>query len=178
MTETPRSGQTGWRTRLLRVVSSPFVLCVAAILWLEEWLWDPLADAMQTLGRLPLLRSLEALIRRAPPRVALAWYALPVLVLLPFKFVGLYLLTHAHRMAGICVFIGAKLVGTAVAARLFALTRQSLLKLAWFARLYAGFIALRTWVYAGVRRNHLWRLAALLHLRAQRGLRRLFHPRA
>lgn len=133
---------------------------------------------MQTLGQLPLLRQLEVLIRRAPPWAALACYALPVLVLLPFKFVGLWLLAHGHGLSGIVVFLGAKITGTAVAARLFSLTRASLMEIAWFASLYAKFIDLRNRVYARVHRNRFWRLGRVLRQRGARQLRRLFHPQA
>lgn len=159
--------------RLLRSASFPVVVLAAILLWLEDWLWDPLAQLMQRISRLPLLHRVEALIRAAPPWLALACYAIPMLVLLPFKFAGLWLFARGHFMFGGGVFLLAKIAGTAVAAHLFTLTRPSLMQLAWFARLYAGFMKLRGYVYCRVRRNRLWRLIHVLRWRLGRRLRKL-----
>ena len=158
------------KQRLLRAASQPFVLVLALWLWLEDWLWEPLSRVMHDIGALPVLRQLETLIRRAPPWLALACYGLPILVLLPFKFAGLWLFAKGHYLSGGGVFFGAKIVGTAIAARIFALTRDTLLQLAWFARLYARFIALREYVFCRVRRTWTWRLIRQL----RRAIRTLF----
>lgn len=159
--------------RLARSASFPLVLLAACLLWLEDWLWEPLAQLMQRLGRLPLLCRIEALIRAAPPWLALACYGIPMLVLLPFKFAGLWLFARGHFLFGGGVFLLAKIAGTAVAAHLFTLTRASLMKLAWFARLYAGFMKLRDYAYCRVRRNRLWRLTRIGRWRLGRKLRSL-----
>ncbi|MEN9489856.1 MAG: hypothetical protein RJA63_305 [Pseudomonadota bacterium] len=148
--------------RLRRALAFPFVLALALLLWLEEWLWEPLAELMRLIGALPLIRQLEALLRRAPPGVALACYAIPVLALLPFKIVGLWLLGKGHLVLGTTVFVGAKVVGTAICARIFALTRDSLMRLAWFARLWQWFVTLRAEVYARVTHHPAWQAARQL----------------
>ena len=99
--------------RLRRAAAFPFVVLLAILLWLEDWLWEPLAELMRRIDALPVLRQLEALLRRAPPWLALACYAVPVLSLLPFKLVGLYLLGKGHIILGGGVFVAAKVVGTA-----------------------------------------------------------------
>jgi hypothetical protein len=162
-----------FKRRLLRAAGFPFVAALALWLWLEDWLWEPLARAMQFLGALPVLRQIESLIRRAPPGLALACYGVPILVLLPFKFAGLWLFAKGHYFSGGGVFIGAKIVGTAIAARIFSLTRDSLLQLAWFARLYARFIGLREYVFCRVRRTRFWHLTRLLRWRLRRAIRSL-----
>lgn len=148
--------------RLRRALAFPFVLALALVLWLEEWLWEPLAELMRLIGSLPLIRQLEALLRRAPPGVALACYAIPVLALLPFKIVGLWLLGKGHFLLGTTVFIGAKVVGTAICARIFALTRDTLMRLEWFARLWQWFVDLRAAVYARVKSHPAWIMAKQL----------------
>lgn len=158
--------------RLLHRASFPLVLVLAFWLWLEDWLWEPLARAMQILARLPLVRQIEAGIRRAPPWLALALFGIPVLCLLPFKFAGLWLFARGDYLLGGSVFLLAKLVGTAVVAWIFALTRTSLLQLAWFARLHAGFIAWRQRIFTRIQRTRVWRLVGLLRRRLRRAVRR------
>lgn len=157
--------------RLRRAAAFPFVVLLAVLLWLEDWLWEPLAELMRRIDALPLLRQLEALLRRAPPWLALACYAVPVLSLLPFKLVGLYLLGKGHIVLGGGVFVLAKLVGTALCARIFALTRDTLMRLAWFAWLWQKFVALREAVYARVTSHPVWRMMRRYRLALKRRVR-------
>lgn len=149
---------TNLRQRLIRAASFPFVLLAAIVLWLEEWLWEPLGELMRRVGQLPLIRQAEALIRRAPPWLALACFAIPVLSLLPFKLAGLWLLGEGHVVSGVSVFLSAKVVGTALGARIFALTRPALMQLPWFARLWHWLLDFKARVYARVKAHPVWQL--------------------
>jgi hypothetical protein len=142
--------------RLLRTLTFPLVVLAALLFWLEEWLWEPLAALMQRLGRLPLLRRLEQALVTAPPYLALASFLIPMLVLLPFKLLGLWLLGHGKTLAGFAVFLSAKVVGTAIGARILALTKPKLLSLGWFARLWHGFMRLRDYLYHRITALAAW----------------------
>jgi hypothetical protein len=161
--------------RLLRAAGFPFVLALALWLWMEDWLWEPLSRLMQYVGALPVLRQIETLIRRAPPWLALACFGVPIVVLLPFKFAGVWLFAKGHYLTGGSMFLGAKIAGTAVAARIYTLTRDSLMTLEWFANLHARFIKLREYVFCRVRRTRAWRLIHLLRRQLQRFMRKLRH---
>lgn len=163
--------------RLKRALTTPFILLAAFVLWFWEWLWDPLLHAMAWLGRLPVLRQIESAVARAPRYVALALFALPGLVLLPFKLAGLYFLAHGAPLAGLLTFLAAKVVGTALVARIFSLTRPQLLQIGWFARSHAAIIRFRTAIFARLHAHPAYRRvhAALTELRrrarrARRGL--------
>ncbi len=162
-----------FKKRLLRALGFPFVLLAALLIWLEDWLWQPLGERMRRIGQLPLIRNIEALIRRAPPWLALACFAIPLVSLLPFKLAGLWLLGKGHLFSGMSVFLSAKVVGTALGARIFALTRPALMQLAWFARLWAGLIRLREYVYARVKAHPAWRQAHRIKTDMRDWLRRL-----
>ena len=124
----------------------------AFLLILEEWIWNRLKAGMAVLARLPLLAALERWMARLPPYGALAVFALPSLILLPAKLAGLYFLSHGKVLAGVAVAIVAKLVGTALVARIFTVTKPALMTLGWFARLHDrvnGWIdAAKAWVRA------------------------------
>ena len=137
---------------LLRLLRAPAVVLVALLIAFEEWGWEPLQRAVARLMRLPLLRRVEAAIATLPPAASLAVFALPALLLLPLKLVALWLIARGHAVLGLAWVILAKLFGTALVARLFTLTRPSLMQLAWFARAYGHWTA--------------WKDAALLRLRA------------
>ena len=130
---------------------------LALLILFEEWGWEPLQRALAAIGRLPVLRQLEAAIGRLPPRAAMAVFLLPTLLLLPIKLLALAAIAHGHKLLGLGVIVLAKLLGTAVVARLFALTRPALLQLPWFAHWYGRWTAWKDAVLAQVRASWAWR---------------------
>jgi len=146
-------------------------LLLALIILFEEWGWLPLQRAMAWLGRLPLLRQLEAGIRRLPPYAALALLLAPTLLLVPVKLLALWLIAQGRALLGLAVIMIAKLVGTAVLARIFMLSQPALMRLGWFARLYARWTAWKEGLLAWVRSSLLWRQARALRCLLRRRLR-------
>lgn len=144
----------------------PFVVIAALILIAEEWLWTTLSRWVGRLAHVLGLDRLEAWIGRLPPYWALAFFLLPSLVVLPAKLAGLSLLAHGQVLASLSVFGGAKLLGTALVARIFKLTKPQLLQLAWFARLY-GYLT--GWLVAA----HAWFDALPTVVRTRAAVRRL-----
>jgi hypothetical protein len=126
---------------LRRLIASVFNVTLGPVLALvlifEEWGWEPLQKLVARLARLPLWARLEAFITRMPPYAAMAVFFVPMLLLLPVKLLALYWISRGHAVMGILVVLAAKLLGTAAVARLFSLTQPALMRLAWFARLYA-----------------------------------------
>ena len=129
----------------------------ALLILFEEWGWEPLQRGLAALGRLPVLRRLESLVSRLPPHAALALFLLPTLLLLPVKLLALYLIGHGQRLLGLAVIVVAKVVGTAVVARLFTLTQPALLHLPWFATLYQRWAVWKQGLLARVRASWAWR---------------------
>ena len=135
----------------------PLRLLVALIILFEEWGWQPLQELMARIARLPLLRQLEGLIARLPPYAALVVFFLPGLALLPVKIGALALIANGQRLLGLVVIVVAKIVGTAIVARLFTLTQPALMRLPWFAALYTRWTAWKSVLLAWVRESALWR---------------------
>jgi hypothetical protein len=130
---------------------------VALIVLFEEWGWEPLQRLMARFTQLPGLRHLEALIVRLPPWAALIVLLLPSLLLVPTKVVALWLVARGQRTLGLVAIVVAKVVGTAIVARLFALTRPALMRLPWFATVYARWVAWKDALIARVRASWAWR---------------------
>jgi hypothetical protein len=142
---------------------------LALLILFEEWGWEPLHRLLARLGRLPVLRQLEAAIARLPPHAALVVFLVPALALLPVKLLALGLIAQGQRMLGLVVIVVAKLVGTAVVARLFALTQPALMQLPWFARAYTRWSTWKAALLAQVRATWAWRAARVLRRRVQHG---------
>jgi hypothetical protein len=134
----------------------PLMLLAALLMFLEEVLWEALKRIMAAFGKLPVIRSIEAWISRLPPYGAAVVFLIPGALLLPVKIAALWLLAHGHAMLGCQVIIAAKLVGTALVARIFTLTKPQLMTLGWFATLYTFVMRWRGKLYGWVIASGAW----------------------
>lgn len=145
-----------------QVVRALLIALAAIVIFIEEWGWRPLSAMVARLGRWPPLSRLEALIRRAPRRVALLLFLAPALLLFPLKLVALWLIQEGRATLGIALIVFAKLVGTAIVGRLFILLEQQLLTFSWFARTLDWWHRTKERVMTALRESTLWRTMRLL----------------
>lgn len=156
-----------------RMLTTVGIWLIAIVLLFEEWGWEYLAAILAWFGRLPGLRWIEGHIRALPPYTSLALFAVPLFTLLPVKLLALYWLGHGHTVLGISVIIAAKLGGTAITARLFMLTRPTLMKLAWFARWFNGWMAFKDRVLTRVKASAAWQQWTRFKTRAHQFFQRV-----
>ena len=147
---------------MLRLV---FEILLALVLLFEEWGWRPLAALLARLAKFPLVARLEAIIARLPPYGALAVFAAPSILILPLKLIALYLITTGHAVAAALLFIGAKIAGTAILARLFMLTQPKLMQIGWFARAYDFLMPWKERMFAAIRASWAWRYGRIVKYR-------------
>ena len=147
---------------LARLLKTLFGWLLALLILFEEWGWEPLQRALAWVGRLPGLRWLERRIQMLQPYGALALFLLPTLMLLPVKLLALWFIGQGKVLDGTLVILSAKLVGTAIVARLFTLTHPALMQLAWFARAYTRWIGWKEALLMQVRASWPWRLWRVL----------------
>jgi hypothetical protein len=157
-----------WLLLPLRLLRGLFGWMLALVILFEEWGWEPLQRLLARIGAWPGLRWVERAVRRLPPYAALALFGLPTLMLLPVKLGALWLIGNGQVVAGTIVIVGAKVVGTAIVARLFTLTQPALMRLAWFARLHGRWTRWKNALLASVRASRAWRAARVF----KRGMRR------
>lgn len=158
--------------RLIRRLLRGLLMAPLALLLLfEEWGWEPLARAVARLARLPLWAWIERKIQTLPPWGALLVFGVPMLALLPVKLLALYLIGSGQKLLGLAALVSAKLLGTAIMARLFQLTQPTLMQYRWFATLYPKWKLWKDGIEAWIRASTIWqeagRLKALARLRWQ-----------
>jgi hypothetical protein len=136
----------------------------------EEWGWRPLADLIGRLARWRPWAAVEALIMRLPPYAALVVFVLPSTLLLPLKLLAVVLIAKGQIILAGILFAAAKVVATALVARLFMLTQPALMQIGWFAW---GYETLMPWKDALVARVHAswaWRVSRVVKERARRAV--------
>ena len=160
--------------RVLRVlrafVRALGIALLVPVLLFEEWGWEPLAALMARLARLPFWARLENHLRQLPPWGALLAFFVPVM--LPVKVLALFLFSRGHAATALTVLVLAKLVGTAIVARIFQLVERPLMRIPWFARWYPRWKAWKDRVLTIVRQSRPWRMVRALKGRIARGWRR------
>jgi hypothetical protein len=142
--------------KIRKTLLAPFIYTAALLLLLEEWLWNASKRLFARLPLIPFVARLEAWISSVPPYVALAIFVLPSLLLLPVKILALMSITHGHPTLGLIIIVSAKVLGTALVARLYTLTQRALLSLPWFARYRDIVLRFKDRMIAQLRATHAW----------------------
>ena len=162
----------------------PLWVILALVFLLEAWLWDHLEPVVaRVVNLVPWGRVkvwLRGTIESLPPWAALGVFIIPLIVLLPLKFLEVLFLAKRQWLAAALVLILAKLLGLGVTAFVFDATRGKLLQIGWFARMFDWFMWARDWAHEITEpvRERVRQLAWLLKpQRAGRFLRRLMKLR-
>jgi hypothetical protein len=125
---------------MLRRLLQPVWVLLAIVFLIEAWLWDHLEPIVAKLvAAIPLARFKQWLTERVDalsPAMTLIVFAVPVIPLFPLKLVGLWLLTHEYWTSAVFTIVFAKMLGVGVTAFVFDVTRDKLLEMHWFERLY------------------------------------------
>ena len=137
-------------TRFLK----PLWVLLALVFLFEAWLWDHLAPVAARLVALIPWREIKAAIARRietlPPAATFAVFLVPVTVLLPVKFLGLWLLARGAWLGAATLLVAAKVVGVGLTAFIFDVTRPKLLQIGWFRALYQRVMAWRGWAHGQI----------------------------
>jgi len=150
------------------VLRTALQIFLALIILLEEWGWRPLADLLGRLARWRPWALVEYGIARLPPYAALCVFVLPSALLLPLKFLALFLVAKGQLVLAAMLFAVAKVVATALVARLFMLTQPALMQIGWFAWGYDRFMPWKEALVEYVRASWVWRVARIWKERARR----------
>lgn len=133
---------------MMRRVLQPLWFLLALIFLIEAWLWDHLEPVVARVVALIPLRAFKtwcaAKVARLSPYPSLFVFIIPVVLLLvPLKFAEVYLLTHHLWISAIILIIASKFIGVGVLAFSFDVTRDKLLQIGWFRKLYALLVDIR-----------------------------------
>src|SRR5262245_37172769 len=118
----------------MRRLFRPFLVLLALVFLFEAWLWTHLAPVVASIvARIPL-RAIKAAIAHwvedLPP-TALVVFVVPIgALLVPLKFLEVWMLVGGHWFGAIAVLAIAKVIGVGVTAFIFDATRPKLLQLA------------------------------------------------
>jgi hypothetical protein len=135
----------------VRRLTRPLLVLLAIVFLIEAWLWDHLKPVVGWFVALIPWQRLKARIvagvERLPPYPTLLVFLVPVLLLLPLKFLGLWMLAHGFWLGAVGVLALAKLVSVGITAFIFDITRPKLLQIGWFRWLYEHVMVWIEWAH-------------------------------
>jgi hypothetical protein len=134
-------------TTMMRRLLQPFWVLLAVIFLIEAWLWDHLEPVVEkVVAWIPLRQFKQWLSDRVDalsPATTLIIFAVPVIPLFPLKLFGLWLLAHEYWLAAVSILVFAKFAGVGITAFIFDVTREKLLEMDWFEKLYNFILMIR-----------------------------------
>jgi hypothetical protein len=104
------------------------------------------------------LGKLRNWIRSLPPYPSLALFSVPVIILEPIKPLAAYLAATGQFLSGALTFLVGELLKLVLVERLFSLTRDKLMRIPVFARLYGWYSHAIAWLKA----TEAWRALSSL----------------
>ena len=133
--------------KLLTYIAAGLYLLVDAIFMTVA---KPIANWIDKYVQLTRLRNW---IRSLPPYPSLALFSVPVIVLEPIKPIAAYLAATGQFLSGAVTLIFGELLKLVLVERLFSLTREKLMRIPAFARLYEWYSQAMAWLKA----TNAWR---------------------
>jgi hypothetical protein len=147
------------RRFLKRLFLPPLIVFAALLMFLEEWLWNHLVNFTKWVAKARVFRWIEAKLAALPPYAAMAVLLGPAALLLPVKLIAVYLMTQGKVKTGIAIILAAKVIGTAIVARLFTVCRPALMSVPWFRRLFESILRLKERLYTAIKSMAAWKFA-------------------
>ncbi len=158
--------RTAWGIARGPIIAALQVLAALIVLF-EEWGWKPLSELLARLAKFAPIALIERWIAGLGPYGALIVFALPTTLLLPLKFLAMWLLAQGKVWTATGLFAGAKVASTALVARIFTLTKPALMQLGWFARTYNWFVPWKDALFAQIRSSRVWRYGRMVKTRVR-----------
>ncbi len=132
---------------------------LAIFLIIEEWLWDLLTAFGQSLAKLLNLEQFEQWLSQATAPMALVAFSIPILIVTPINLAAFGFLAKGLILQGILTEILAKLLGTLLVARVFALTKPQLLTFAFLRIIYTTITRWLQWAHQKITETTIYHWA-------------------
>jgi len=135
---------------------------LAIFLIIEEWLWDLLTALGRSLSQWLNLQQFEQWLSQTTATMALVAFSIPILIVTPINLAAFGLLAKGLILQGILMEVLAKLLGTLLVARVFALTKPQLLTFTFLRITYTTVTRWLQWAHAKVTETAVYRWAKQL----------------
>jgi hypothetical protein len=131
----------------MRRLMKPLWFLLAVLFLIEAWLWDHLVPAIQWIVDLIPWRTFKVRladsIAHLSPLATLFVFLIPAVIYFGLELLALWPLAYGRWLLALIVLGAAKVIGAAITAFAFDVTRHKLLQMAWFHNGYETVIGWR-----------------------------------
>ena len=131
----------------MRFLLQPLWFLLAVIFLIEAWLWDHLVPAIRLIVDAIPLKAFKAWlateIDSLSPPATLVVFLIPAAIYFGLELIALWPASYGRWLLALVVLIVAKIIGAAITAFAFDVTRDKLLQMGWFRRGYTTIIGWR-----------------------------------
>lgn len=142
-----------------QILKKILLALLALLLLFEEWLWNILTAFGRRLVLWLKLTRFEEWLRQTPPWLAALAFLIPLLVVTPINLFAFWLMACGQIVNGLLIEVVAKLLGTVLIARVFALTKPQLLTFRWFRALYNTVTGWLSWAHTRLHQTYAYQAA-------------------
>jgi hypothetical protein len=135
------------KTWMRKTLTLPLMVLAAGLILFEDFVWNKITLLVGLVSRWRLVARLERWVLTRDRTTTLALFAIPISALIPIKLIAVYLIVSGHVTLGILVIIAAKLIGTAISARLFMIAKPKLMTFETFVLVYNKVIQFKNWAH-------------------------------
>lgn len=131
----------------MKRILKPISYVLAAIYLCVDFIFAGIARPISNwIARHVKMRALRRWIKSLSPYPSLALFSVPVVLLEPVKFVAAYVAATGNFIVAFFTFAFGELLKLVLIERLFELTRDKLMKIPAFARVYGYYMRARNWI--------------------------------
>lgn len=136
-----------------------FLIFLATLLLIEEWLWDGLNYIGHQLVRLLNWQRYEDWLKQCTPPQALLCFFIPVVLITPLNLLALRMLTMGLVIQGVALEIAVKLFATLVISRIFSLSKTQLFQYHFIKLLHEIVSTVLGWAHSKVAKLYFYQKA-------------------
>ena len=140
-----------------KITTYPLIFIACIIVLFEEFIWDKITIIIEKLSTFKIFQIFENWIAKQNKYVALCMFVVPCCISIPMKFIGFFLLAHGDVTAGITIIATAEIVGTAIMAKIFFVTKPILMTFPIFAWCYNKVILIKDKARQFVVNSQVWK---------------------
>lgn len=157
-----------------RLLSMPLAALGVLALLAEEFLWDMFVAFWNWVGSLGIMRDAEMYLRTLSPLAAGVALVAPAALIFPVKVLAVYAMASGHFGLGLVVLVSAKIIGTALVARIYTVCEPQLMTMPWFVLIKRLVLDAKNWAHRKLEAWPLYRWMRRAMNRARASFRRFF----
>lgn len=123
------------------------MVLAACLILFEDFVWNKITVLVGIVSRWQLVARLERWVLRRGRYATLALFAVPISAILPIKLIAVYLIVSGQVTTGVLVIVVAKLIGTAISARLFIIAKPKLMTFETFVMVHGKVLQFKAWAH-------------------------------